>query len=216
MSQLAAREQSRRREAARPGGARDKLVWVAKWALPAVALLLLATLVLLPLSKDQEISFLVSKQGSGVAGERLRIARAMYRGETTDGRPFEISAAEAVQKTSETPVVVMKGMEARLEEDEGPARVTAPSALYNLNTDILMVAGPVVVASARGYALDSRDVRVDLKTRRVSTAHPVIGQLPVGTFKANGMSADIQGRRVVLEGDVRLRIRPSRATGART
>lgn len=213
MSQLAVQEQHRRRNAAKPGGLRDKFVWLAKWGLPAVAFVLLGTLVFLPLSRDQEISFLVSKQGSGAAGERLRISRAMYRGETMDGRQFEISAADAVQKTSETPIVVMTGMEARLDEDEGPARVTAPSALYNMDSDLVTVAGPVVVASARGYALDSRDVRIDLKTRRVSTAHPVIGQLPVGTFKANSMSADIQGRRVVLEGDVRLRIRPSRGRG---
>jgi len=197
---------TRRQRAALPGSGRDTMFGVLKWLLPAAALAVLAAIVILPLSKVQEFSFLLDKDKVAMAQERLRLDNAVYRGETQRGEAFVISAAGAVQRSSAVPVVELQKLTARLRMADGPATVTAPSGRYFMATDKLQIIGPVTMDSANGYSLDSRTVDIDLNTRKVVTDAPVTGTLPIGDFRAARLNADIQGRRVVLSGGVHLRI----------
>lgn len=202
-----------RRRAMLPGSPRDRRVAAARILFPLAAFLLFAALILWPLSTSRELSFLLSKDAAGEAGERMRLTGALYRGTTTRGEPFELSARSAVQKTSQVPVVVLQDLRARIEQADGPAVMTARSGLYNLETDRLQVSGPIEVAGAGGYRLDARDVTVDLATRTVVSADPVSGELPMGRFSAERFTAELDGRRVVLEGRVKLRLEPGRHGG---
>jgi lipopolysaccharide export system protein LptC len=202
-----------RQRAALPGSSYDRLVSVVKWALPAAALLVLAVIVIWPLTKVQEFSFLLAKDKVAMAHERFRMEQAVYRGETLNGEPFRITAAGAVQKSSAVPIVQLQALSAELDARDGPATVTAPGGLYNLNTDQLTVSAPVELQSEAGYRLDTGVVDVDLARRTVSTRGHVTGAVPIGTFSADRMSADIQGRIVVLEGNVHLRMVPKHKGG---
>lgn len=213
MSDLAVRRREARRRAMLPGGPRDVFISVAKWALPLASFALLVVLIALPLSATREFSFLLSKDSAARAGERLRMEEATYRGETTRGEPFEIVARSGVQKTSAVPVVILSGLSARLEQLEGPATVTAPSGEFFIEENRLIVEGPVVARSAPGFSLDGSTIEVSISDNRVSTAEPVSGTLPVGTFRADRFNADIQGRNVRLDGGVQLRITPNRTNG---
>jgi lipopolysaccharide export system protein LptC len=93
-------EMTARQRAALPGSRHDSLMGVLKWLLPILALALLVTIVAWPLAKVQEFSFLLAKDKVAAAGERLRVDRAVYRGETEKGEPFVIRAAGAVQRSS--------------------------------------------------------------------------------------------------------------------
>lgn len=208
-------EAGARRASALPGAARDKRIAFLKLALPAAAALLTFVLVLMPLLQTRELSFLLSKDKVAKAGERLRIEAAMYRGETAEGDPFEVSAADAVQRTSARPVVDLTGLEARLTDNEGPVRVTAPAGAFDMTADTLTVSGPVMLRSQRGWSLDSETVVVSLKNRTVRTDRPVRGRVTVGAFSAERAFGDVGGRRVVLEGGARLRITPGPGTGGR-
>lgn len=196
-----------------PGGPRDVVIAVAKWALPLASFALLVVLIALPLSATREFSFLLSKDSAARAGERLRMEEATYRGETTRGEPFEIVARSGVQKTSAVPVVILSGLSARLEQLEGPATVTAPSGEFFIEENRLVVEGPVVARSASGFSLDGSAIEVSISDNRVSTSKPVSGTLPMGTFRADSFNADIQGREVRLDGGVQLRITPNRTNG---
>lgn len=188
---------------------------VLKWLLPLLAFALLVLIVVLPLTKAQEFSFLLARDRVGQAGERLRVDRAVYRGDTEKGEPFIIRADGAVQRSSADPVVDLTGLSARLIGMEGPADVAAPSGRYFLDEDRLTVSGPATLRSTYGYSLDSGDIAVDLNARRVSTASAVSGRLPVGSFRAGRMHGDIAGEHIVLDGGVHLRITPRRG-GLRT
>jgi lipopolysaccharide export system protein LptC len=196
-----------------PGGPRDLFIATAKWVLPLASVALLIVLIMLPLSARQEFSFLLSKDSAARAGERLRMQEATYRGETSRGEPFEITAKSGVQKTSAVPVVILSGLSARLEQQQGPATVTAPRGEFFIEENRLRVDGPVVARSASGYSLDGNAIDVDISTNRVSTTQPVAGTLPMGTFSADSFTADIQGREVRLDGGVKLRITPNRTFG---
>lgn len=202
-----------RQRAALPGSRHDTVMTLLKWLLPALALAVLATIVIWPLTKVSEFSFLLAKDKVGVAAERLRIDNAVYRGITEKGEAFTISAQGAVQRSSAVPIVELTGLQATLLMIEGPAKVTAPSGRYFIENDKLQVKGPVRLDSAAGYTLDSDTVDIDLNTRRVTTDKPVTGTLPIGTFSAGSLQGDIQGRRLVMDGGAHLRIRggPGRA-----
>jgi lipopolysaccharide export system protein LptC len=208
-------EMTARQRAALPGSPHDSLMSLLKWLLPILALALLVTIVALPLAKVQEFSFLLAKDKVAAAGERLRVDRAVYRGETEKGEPFVIRAAGAVQRSSAEPVVEMTGLSARLIGGEGPADVSAPSGRYYLDEDRLTVAGPVIARSRSGYSLDSAEIAIDLRGRRIATAQPVSGRLPIGSFRAGSLNADIAGRTMVLAGGVHLRISGRKGRAAR-
>ena len=212
---MLAAELTKRQHAALPGSSRDKVFGLLKWLLPAAAFVVLATIIIWPLAKVQEFSFLLAKDKVAMAHERLRLDNAVYRGETARGEAFVISAAGAVQRSSAVPIVEMRTLTARLAMADGPATVVAPSGRYFLQTDKLQISGPVALDSASGYSLDSSTVDIDLNTRDVTTDAPVTGKLPIGTFRAGRLRADIQGRKMVLDGGVHLRIygRAGRAAG---
>ncbi|MFA7439430.1 MAG: LPS export ABC transporter periplasmic protein LptC [Sphingomonadaceae bacterium] len=212
MSSTAANVQREaRRRAMLPGSRRDRAVKIAKTIFPVLALLLCAVLVILPLSIQQEFSFLLSKDSAMMAGERMQMQEASYRGETSDGEPFEIMAQSGVQKTSSVPIVVLTGLSASILRADGPARVTAPSGEFLIDENRLLVNGPVKAESQSGYSLDGGKILVDINARLISSDSPVSGLIPMGAFRADRFTGDVDGRRVVLEGRAHLRITPERS-----
>jgi lipopolysaccharide export system protein LptC len=203
---VASAELTRRQRAALPGSSKDKLFGVLKIALPAAAVAVLATIIAWPLVAAQEFSFLLAKDQVEMATERLRINNAVYRGETARGEAFVISAGGAVQRSSALPIVELTSLNATLKMADGPATVTAPAGRYFIETDMLQITGPVRFDSTSGFSVDSQTVDVDLNARTIVTPYPVTGVLPIGSFRANSLKADIQGRNVVLDGGVHLRI----------
>jgi len=197
---------TRRQRAALPGSGHDRRMTALKLILPAAAVIVLLTIVIWPLTKVQEFSFLLAKDKVAVATERLRIDTAVYRGETARGEAFVISAGSATQRSSALPIVELQNLKARIAMADGPALVIAPAGRYFMNDDKLQISGPVTLDSTAGYSLDSATVNIDLNRRTVSTAAPVTGKLPIGNFSAGSFKADIQGRNAVLGGGVHLRI----------
>ncbi|PSJ37053.1 LPS export ABC transporter periplasmic protein LptC [Allosphingosinicella deserti] len=195
-----------KRSWAAPGGLHDVLVKALKVLLPAGIGVLLAYLLLSPLSKDREISFLLDKNKVDVAGERLKVQSAQYRGQDDQGRPFTINAKRALQASSKDPFVDIDGMSAGIQLSDGPARIAAPKARYNMDAQKVDVLGPILVTAADGYRLETRDVRVDLNQHKVESNRGVEGQMPLGRFTAAEMQADLPSRTVVLKGRARLHI----------
>lgn len=204
---------TRRQRAALPGSGHDRRMSLLKWLLPAAAFVIGMAILIWPLLSVQEFSFLLDKDKVAVSRERLRVNRAEYRGKTTAGEVFAISAGSAVQKSSAVPVVELTTLRAELDGREGPALVTAPSGRYFLGEDRLEVAGPVALRSDGGYSLDADTVFVDLKRRLVNTRTPVTGTLPMGNFRADRMNGDLAGNSVSLQGKVHLRINQRSARG---
>ena len=92
-----------------------------------------------------------------------------------------------------------------------PSSLTANSGRYDMDRDIVNVDGPIVFASADGYRLQTRDVAVGLKTKLMASGGPVSGQMPIGSFSANRLRANLETHSVTLEGGARLHIVQGRA-----
>jgi lipopolysaccharide export system protein LptC len=191
---------------AKPGSTHDRLVRWSKIALPSAVGALIAILAVAPLGKKSDVSFILDKKKVENAPERMRVEQARYVGTDDKGQQFTMVANRAIQPSSDVPVVAIAGMLARLNLQQGPLLIAANQGRYNLDTQKVMVDGPVKVAGAGGYRLATRDVTVDLKQRQLASAGPVAGAMRLGQFQAGQLHADLGDRTVVLDHGARLKI----------
>ena len=215
MSEAAIRSQDERRRWALPGSAHDRVIRWLRIALPMGVGALFAFMSIAPLTIASDMSFVLDKNKVEVAKERMRVTEALYRGEDSKGQPFSLHAGSAVQQTSREPVVHLQDLNASLAMREGPALLRADRARYNMDTEKVLVEGPVTYQSADGYRLVTRDVDVDLKTRTLTSQGAVEGKMPLGTFSGGQISADLPQRIVRLTGRTRLHIVQGAARGSR-
>ena len=208
MSQQADHIRDRRRAFAAPGGSLDRAIRVLAVALPALVGAVAAMMLIAPLSPRGEISFLLDRNKVATAEDRLRVDHAMYRGRDVRGRPFELTAGEAVQRSASVPVVRLADLTARMQLSEGPAVLLAPGGRYHIQDQLLEVDGMVRFATADGYRMSVRNVSIDLPERSVVGSGGVEGAVPAGTFSANSIHADLDERTVALQGNARLRMVP--------
>ena len=208
MTEAADRIRNTRRQWAAPGGSHDRLVrWLARW-LPGAVGVVVAAMVLGPLFPRGEISFLLDRNKVAVTSERVRLANAMYRGEDNAGRPFTVTAANAVQVSTADPVVRMQGLIARIRLSDGPAELSAQGGRYDYDRETVDVDGPVIFTAADGYRMTTAHVGIDLKGQRVVGDGGVSGAIPAGTFSAQRIVADLNARTIALEGNARLVMTP--------
>lgn len=206
MSDAAAATRDRRKLWARPGSSQDGWVKVARVALPSAVGALAAVLGMAPLAKRQELSFVLSKDHVAMARERMRVTRAQYRGQDNKGQAFVLDAGSAVQATSKIPVVQLGDLSARLALTNGPATLSAPKAQYNMDAQKLKVDGLLTVSTADGYHLTTNNVGADLVKQTLASDSPVQGQMPLGSFTAGNMRADLATHTVSLGGRAHLHI----------
>jgi lipopolysaccharide export system protein LptC len=200
----------KRRAFAAPGSAHDKLVKLLVRVLPAGVGAVAAVMILAPFTPRGEISFLLDRNKVAVTSERLRVDKAMYRGADNLGRPFSLTAGNAVQRSASDPKVEMNDLVARILLADGPAEISARTGLYNIPEERVGVAGALDFRASDGYSMTANNVTVDLKNRRVEGSGGVSGAIPAGTFSANRIVADLSARTVALDGRARLRMQPGK------
>lgn len=206
MSEAALRERAHKQRWAVPGSAHDKLVRWTKVVLPSAVGVLIAILAIAPLDKDEDVSFILDKKKVDNAPERMRVEEARYTGADNRGQPFQLTAQRAIQRSSDTPIVDIQGLFARLGLAQGPVSMAARQGQYNLDTQTVAIDGPIRVVGPDGYQLTTRDVSVNLKTRQLESDGPVAGQMRLGQFQAGRLRADLGERKVALDNGVRLKI----------
>lgn len=202
MSQQADLIRDRRQHWAAPGGSHDRKVKFLAIVLPGLVGVVTAAMVVGPLFARGEISFLLDRTKVAMTKERVRVADAMYRGEDNQGRPFTVTASNAVQVSAKEPVIRLDRLAARILLSDGPAELTARSGAYNFETEQVSSESPVTFSAADGYRMTTRNIVVDLKTRRASGSGGVSGTIPSGTFSADRLSADLDSRVLTLDGNV--------------
>jgi lipopolysaccharide export system protein LptC len=201
---------SARQHFAAPGGTHDKVVSFLSKALPMAIGVIAALMIVTPLSPRGEISFLLDRNKVQVIDERLRVDNAMYRGADAEGRPFSLTAGEAVQRSGREGIVRLKDLVARILLPEGPASVSAESGQYDIREEVVSVPGGVLVTAADGYRMMARGVSVNLPAKRMVGSGGVEGTIPAGTFSANRLEADLEARTVTLAGNARLNMIPGK------
>lgn len=203
---VAPQQRARSARWAQPGSGHDRLIKLTKIALPSAVGVLIAILALAPLEKKGDVSFVLNKKKVQTAPESMRVETARYTGTDNKGQQFTMSANRAIQPSADIPLVNIQGLFAKLDQAQGPVTIAAGKGSYNLDTQRVLIDGPVNVAGSDGFRLNTRDVAVDLTTRQVASAGPAEGALRLGQFRADHIRADLNNHSVVLDGGARLKI----------
>jgi lipopolysaccharide export system protein LptC len=210
MSEQADIIRSDRRAIAAPGGSHDRLIHFLSRTIPGLIGVLVALMVITPLSPRGEISFLLDRNKVAIVEDRLRVENAMYRGEDNKNRPFSITAGQAVQHSARVPVLQMRDLMARILLADGPATLSAQKGHYDIDDQQVTIDGPVRFSAADGYRMVARDVTIDFNTRHMEGRGKVDGAIPAGTFSADSIAADLGERMIRLEGHARLNMAPGK------
>lgn len=208
MSIRADQIRDQRRAFAAPGGSLDRAVKLLAIVLPALVGAIAAAMLIAPLGPRGEVSFILDRNKAAVADERLRVNNAMYRGQDQRGRPFSVSAGEAVQRSASVQEVEMRDLTARLLLSDGPAVLSAPGGRYDIQQQIMHIDGIVRFSATDGYRIAAQGVSIDIPGRRLFGDGRVEGAVPAGTFEANSITADLDARTLVLGGRARMRMVP--------
>jgi lipopolysaccharide export system protein LptC len=198
----------RRRAFAAPGGAHDRLIAQLAKYMPAAIGVIVALMVFMPLAPRGDVSVLLDRNKVAIAEHRLSVENAMYRGQDAKGRPFSLTAGEAVQRSAREPVVEMHDLQARMLLPDGPALLGAAKGFYNFDTENVRIDGLVQFTAADGYRMVARDVSIDLEQKSLIGEGKVEGAIPAGTFGADRIVADLGERTITLDGNARLRMAP--------
>jgi len=199
---------NQRQHFAAPGGSHDRLVTFLGKALPMGVGIVAALMIITPLSPGTEVSFLLDRDKVAMIDERLSVSNAMYRGQDDGGRPFSLTAGEAVQRSSREGIVRMEDMMAQILLRDGPARISSEGGAYDIDAEVMTVDGPLRLSAADGYTMTARGVSVDLQSRVMVGDGQVEGEVPAGTFEADRIEVDIDERKISLRGNARLTMRP--------
>ena len=206
MSEAANKERTFKQRWAIPGSSHDRLVRFARIALPSAVGVLIAFLALAPLDRSGDVSFILDKNEVDNASERMRVEEARYTGQDSRGQKFLIIANQAIQRSSDEPIVDIRGMLARFGLANGPVTVAANQGRYNLDEQKVQIQGPVRVNGPEGDQLVTRNVMVNLKDNTVVSSGGAEGSVELGRFQAGRVQADLNDRTVVLDRGVRLKI----------
>jgi lipopolysaccharide export system protein LptC len=200
----------RRQSFAAPGGFHDRMVRLIAMGLPVLIGALLAVLVIAPFSPRGEISFLLDRNKVAMVNDRLRVVSAMYRGQDDSGRNFSVTAGSAVQHSAVKDEVEMRDITARVMLTDGPASLTTGAGVYDFARQLIDVPTPVNFETSDGYRMVTGGADIDIGKRRLVSRGRADGRIPAGTFAADRISADLEGRTITLDGHARLRMEPGK------
>src|SRR5688572_33266448 len=110
MSEAATKERAVKQRWAVPGSTHDSLVRWSKVVLPMAVGVLIAVLMVAPLDRRGDVSFILDKKKVENAPERMRVEAARYVGTDNKGQRFLITAQRAIQRSSDVPIVDISGI----------------------------------------------------------------------------------------------------------
>ncbi len=192
--------------------ARSRLVKRLRVILP-VSGLLLAVVFLLNTGADQPDDIFLDdlKDISASAGDR-RMANPRFAGVDDKGKPFEITAASALQTPADQNLVELESPRAVQGDGDATTVVTADKGLYQSKANLLELTDNVTLAHDIGadtYVLRTPDATISIKDEVVTSNNGINGESNDGSaLRADRMKSYNSEGRVVFEGNVRMRIYP--------
>lgn len=183
---------------------RRLLVSVAKRALPALALALLATVALWPeFDSAADRGRVAFRRVLQTTPEALRIIEPRYQGIDEQSRPFTVTARLAVQ-AGDDGIVTLEAPRADMTLSDGTwVYVDSRDGRYDRPGAMLDLVGNVTLHHDDGTQFITERARLDLKAGSGAGDDPVAAQGPFGTLTAQGFRLIDRGQVVVFTGQAR-------------
>jgi lipopolysaccharide export system protein LptC len=171
--------------------------------LPAVALLLLATIALWPeLDRMRDSARIAFQRVSAEAGG-ARLTDAHYRGVDAQGRPYTLTAATAQQDGPERVNLTTPKGDITLSNGTW-LMVQSKKGVYLQHSGQLDLSQEVTLYRDDGTTLVTASAAVDLKNGAAASSEPTHAEGPFGTLDAQGFTLTDKGAAVQFAGPAHL------------
>jgi lipopolysaccharide export system protein LptC len=152
-----------------------------------------------------------------IDGTRVTMENPRLAGHRKDNRPYEVTAASAIQDIRIPNVIEMSGINARLlNADNSVLNLTANSAVFDTQKEHLQLKGDVRLRMGEGQEAQLKSADVDFKAGTVRSREAVTVRLPDMSVAADSLDVVDNGARVTFIGRVSAEIddRGSKAAAA--
>jgi lipopolysaccharide export system protein LptC len=144
-----------------------------------------------------------------IKGTKITMQAPKLTGYTSDSRPYEFTAETAAQDINKPDLVELQHLHARLQmEDKSTVEMTAPSGLYDMKADKLVLYEDIALASSTGYAARLQEAVVDMHSGNVVSDKPVAVKLLNGFLNAKRMAITENGDVIHFDGGVSMVLHP--------
>jgi len=185
-------------------------VHAMKWLLPAVALLLIASIMAWPYLRAEDLRFRISFAAlTADETEDPSMVNPRYLGIDRDDQAYSVTADLARKLGGETLFVELEMPKADITLKDGSWLVlTAENGVYQRHEQTLDLIGHVNLFHDSGYEFRTSKARLDLEKGSAAGDQAVHGQGPFGDLKAEGFVLVDKGKVIVFKGKSKLMIYP--------
>lgn len=204
---------NRRRLTGEQAAARTLIVRRLRVALPALAGVLILALLFNTKSRDGDEAFLEDFANHEATPEELRMANPRFAGVDDDGHPYDITAEMALQAPGVREIVELVNPRAVTTGVDTRTEVVASKGVFKTDDNILNLSEGVTLNHSVGdetYVFSTPAATVSLHDETVQSTSGVEGHSGSNTLRADGMRAYNSEGRTVFEGNVSMRIFPSK------
>ena len=143
---------------------------------------------------------------------QIRMITPRFYGQSSDGRPFLITARSAVRDENDLKRVFLESPTLTLGVGSpAPTRSTADRGIYREDTLTLQLFGNVRMDDGAGYRFASNEAMVDTRNGNTTGETALQGEGPTGQVQSNAYSVYDKGDRIIFRGGVKTRV--DRKTG---
>jgi lipopolysaccharide export system protein LptC len=188
--------------------ARSRRVHLARVVLPIAMIAILATV-------GTQVAWRTVTAGDRRPSEnkaQIRMITPRFYGQSSDGRPFMITARSAVRDEADLKRVFLDAPTLTLGVGSAtPTRSTADRGIYREDTLKLQLIGNVRMDDGAGYRFASNEAMVDTRNGNTTGETALQGEGPTGQVQSNAYSVYDKGDRIIFRGGVKTRL--DRKTG---
>jgi len=182
---------------------RRHMILLAKWVLPAAALVLLCTLAMWPEVERIETGARTAAAHLGADVTAARVTEAQYHSVDDHGRPYTLTASIAQQDGPERVNLTTPKGDITLENGTW-MMVKAKQGVFIQHSNLLDLSHDVTLYRDDGTTLLTASASLDLTRGAAAGAEPVHAEGPFGTLDAQGFTATDKGTSIEFAGPAKL------------
>jgi lipopolysaccharide export system protein LptC len=188
-----------------------RLVRVLRYALPAIAALMVALVVAWPQliggGAGLIAPVLESDQLEGADG--MRMSNPRYVGRTSDAEPIGVSAASAYVNPAQPDRIHLQQVAAEIARaGQRDLQLLAGVGIYDRAAEDVDLSGGVELITSDGYRFETPSVFLNLQRGQGIGSEPIAGAGPSGTIAAERFEFEDGGERLRFMGRVRVTLHP--------
>ena len=184
----------------------SRFVWLMKYILPAISIVVIILVVIWPElgNKPEKFRIPISDVRIQTTGGQ-RVTNARYTGVDSENNPFSITANSVVQGGDDGTGVMLIAPKADVTlADNSWIIIGAPKGTFWRKREILDLFGGVNLFHDAGYEFKTAEATINLRSKAASGDQPIRGQGPFGTVEGSGFKVIDNGDRIIFTGKSQL------------